>query len=231
MPKEETQFKSNPAVPPASIESDAAAPTAVNNAPAAAVTKTALDSKLEYFQYNENATYYEWERENPMQIPLDVAEKYPQLAFRFRAKDESRGLRHGVDYHGWQRFSDGSHPTGIEVGGDLVLCAMPKERAEAYRKAVANRSTEAVKGIQDQQLEAMERVEKEMQAYGGEAVGNITVGARRFPVGSPTGPVTEQYRGYHPEELRERQIKQREERAKHRTHGYTKNVRHRETER
>ena len=183
----------------------------------------AVDRKLDFFQYSNEATSYEWEKENPINVPKDIQEKYPGLAFKWRAKDPKTGLRRGNSYRGWQVFTDKTHPTGVEYGGDLVLCAMPEERAQGYRDYVQRQSTEQVRALQEEQLAQIERAGAELKDAEFEALepGRVVSnrGAQSPPVGISVGARelkqgSRQYRGMHPEEIAERVIKQKEQAAR-----------------
>ena len=204
----------------------------VRTEPVPVKVKDEFDKKLDHFQY-ENVSSYEWEQQNPLNVPREIKEAYPQFTFRYRAIDHrTQTLWRGKDYHGWQVFTDSKNPEGIKVGGDLVLCAMPNERAESYRKYVANLSTDQVRAMQESSLEAVDRAGSELRAKGvdfkafnpGSQVTGRT-GGKSAPVGisvgaerdRKTGEPTSQHRGYPPEELQEMAAKAQEERDKNRT--------------
>ncbi|KKL56382.1 hypothetical protein LCGC14_2245970 [marine sediment metagenome] len=197
--------------------------------------KDQLDRKLDHFQYSGDANAYEWEKENLLQVPKTIRERYPQLTFRYRAIDSKTGnLRHGKDYHGWQVFTDRENPEGIKVGGDLVLGAMPNERAESYRLYVQRQSTDLVKGTQENQIEAMDRAAAELGpgAYSASPLGHRFQSedgrTAKYPAGiriggsrsrnKKTGEVREQFRGYHPEEIERMAARTQEDRQRNRKH-------------
>ena len=181
------------------------------------------DKKLDYFQYDENASGYEWEKENPLKVPRKILEKYPGMRPRWRAIDPKTGsLRNGDLYQGWQVFHDSKlgYPDGLKSGGDLVLALMPEERAEARNRHYQDMSTEQVRGIQEKQVSAVDRANAELRAAGADASVNaaITVGANRTR-NKATGAVKEVYRGYHPDQIAEMQAKAREDRGKDRAYS------------
>src|SRR3990167_7093752 len=106
------------------------------------------DKKLDYFQYDPEASSYEWEKENVMKVPKKILEKYPGMHPHYRPiAPKTGGLRYGDLYQGWQTFKDSSlgYPDGYKIGGDLVLAFMPKERAAARNKYYQDMSTEQVR--------------------------------------------------------------------------------------
>lgn len=203
-----------------------------------APTKSPEERKLDYFQYSGDANSYEWEKENPLQVPKTIRERYPNLTFRWRAIDTKTGkLWRGKDYHGWQVFTDSKNPEGVKYGGDSVLAAMPNERAESYRLYVQNQSTDLVKSTQENQIEAMDRAASALRAKGvpyssgeaGQQFSSSDGRTAKYPTGitirasrtrnKRTGEVREQYRGYHPEEITEMTAKAQEGRQRNKTYS------------
>src|SRR3972149_3087065 len=179
------------------------------------------DKKLDYFQYDPEASSYEWEKENPLKVPRAILERYPGMRPRWRAIDpKTGGLRNGDLYQGWQVFKDSKYPNGLKSGGDLVLSFMPEERAVSRNLHYQDMSTEQVKGIQEKQVTAVDRANAELRAAGTDASVNaaITVGANRTR-NKATGAVKEVFRGYHPDQIAEMQAKAREDRSKDRAYS------------
>lgn len=196
--------------------------------PAAATpvkVKDPLDKKLDYFQYNRDPNAAEpWESENPMDTPQirKIKAEYPNLRFHFVSQ---RNLElKGKDYHGWQLFSDTKRPNGLKVGNDLFLAAMPEEMAQQYNEHTAYRSTERVRGLQENQMETIAQIEAQKGAMGISEVSGtgITVGSvpkfTRQIAGRPIAGGGYS-RGYTREEVHEMAIKQREARAKARSYS------------
>lgn len=179
------------------------------------------DKKLYAAQYDSKYTSYEWEQDNPMKVPREIAEANPGMRFRYRAIDPATGrMRQGDEYHGWQVYKSGKYPDGRKFGGDTILCFQPEERAAAYNRATADASSRQVRDMQEQQLTAIDRAASELKAAGidyevfqpgrqqsGVPAVGITVGARQFKGRT-------QYRGYNPDQLREMAAKSSEERRK-----------------
>lgn len=179
------------------------------------------DKKLDYFQYDPEASGYEWEKENPLKVPRKILEKYPGMRPRWRAIDpKTGGLRNGDLYQGWQTFKDSKYPSGLKSGGDLILAFQPEERAEARNRYYQEESTSRVREMQEKQVAAVDRANAELRAAGVDAVAsaNIAVGVTRTK-DKATGATREFYRGYHPEQLKEMQAKARENRGKDRAYS------------
>lgn len=181
------------------------------------------DKKLYGAAYSESASSYEWEQDNPIQVPKEIKSSNPGMRFRYRAIDPATNrLRSGDEYHGWQVYKSGKYPDGRKFGGDTILCFQPEERAAAYNRYTQDQSSRQVRDMQEQQLTAIERAGSELRSAGidyeifqpgsktdGAPPVGITVGARKF--GGKT-----QYRGYHPEQLKEMAAKASEDRKKNR---------------
>ena len=179
------------------------------------------DKKLDYFQYDPEASGYEWEKENPLKEPSAILQKYPGMRPRWRAIDpKTGGLRNGDLYQGWQVFKDSKYPNGLKSGGDLVLSFMPEERAVSRNLHYEERSTEQVRNIQEKQVAEVDRANAELRAAGTDASASaaITVGVSRI-TDKKTGAIREVYRGYHPEQIAEMQAKAKENRSKDRAYS------------
>ena len=155
---------------------------------------------------------------------------------RWRAIDpKTGGLRNGDLYQGWQVFKDSKYPNGLKSGGDLVLSFMPEDRAVARNLHYQEQSTEQVRGIQERQIDAIDRAAAELRAKGVDASSlvagqtvtgddgrsttvGVTVGASKTR-NRATGAVTERYRGYHPEQVAEMRAKAKEDRSKDRAYS------------
>ena len=183
------------------------------------------DKLLYGMQYDANASSYEWESQNPIKVPKDILEANPGMRFRWRAEDtKSNTLRKGDEYNGWQVYKSSKHPNGKKYGGDLVLCAMPEERARSYNKYTQDLSTQQVRDTQDRAMEALDRAGHELPEFEsfqpGRKIDGSNAPAAGISVGASksrdrrTGAIKEQHRGYHPEEIKERVIKATEERKK-----------------
>jgi len=168
-----------------------------------------FDKKLDYFEYTKDPNALDdWEYQegvNPLTLPRDIRESYPNLRFRWVSEYNLRTK--GENYHGWQLFKDGKRPEGVRRGNDLRLAAMPEERAQRYNDEMAYRSTANVKGLQERQIRNVVEAEKipgvsALRVEG--EVGGVSIGPGR----------SGQQRGYSREEVREMIIKAREERAK-----------------
>lgn len=179
------------------------------------------DKKLDYFQYDPEASGYEWEKENPLKVPRKILEKYPGMRPRWRAIDpKTGGLRNGDLYQGWQTFRDSKYPNGLKSGGDLILAFQPEDRAEARNRYFQEESTSRVREMQEQQIAAADRANAELRAAGvdASATANIAVGVTRTK-DKATGATREFYRGYHPEQLAEMKAKAKENRGKDRAYS------------
>lgn len=176
-----------------------------------------FDTNLDRFRYTKDEKdldYWEFsEGANPLTVPKDVKKKYPELRFHFRSK--ARIDRLGMDYMGWQKFSDKSlgYAEGLNRGSDLILFAMPEERAQRYNDKCAADSTQRVIELQEQQMELNSRAAAAgLQPYEakGEGTSGIAVGERPAMGKRPAG----QHRGLSREEVVERITKQQEARAR-----------------
>ena len=167
------------------------------------------DKKLDHFQYTKDPKeldYWEFnENVNPLTVDKKVEKEYPEFTWHWRSK--ARIDRLGMDYMGWEKFTDKSlgYVDGMKRGNDLILFCMPKERAQRYRNKVASESTGRVKELQEQQMELTDRaVRAGLQPYEpkGSGTGGIAVGER----------ARGQSRGLSQEEVRERIVKRQEDR-------------------
>ena len=175
----------------------------------------APEDRLMYeMAYDEGVTSYEWESNNPIKVPADILKDNPGMRFRWRAVDpQTGGLRRGDEYQGWQVYKSSKHPSGKKFGGDLVLAAMPEERAEARNRKFQQESTDLIRSEQEKSVELGDRAALAAQSGDFAMSGQLLVGAGKVR-DKRTGKVTEQYRGYHPEELREMQAKAQESRRR-----------------
>lgn len=183
-----------------------------NKTAVAAVTGDPLDRKLDHFQYTKDERELEWwegnQKESPLHVPEAIRKANPGMRFHWVSK--GRITRLGKGYHGWQVYSDRKNPDGVNRGNDLILAAMPEERAAAYNKYVSRKSTEAVRGAQARQFEHMDTCIDMGRDAVPEADGGTAIGVRP-KVGKGGGYA----RGYDPEQVKEIIAKNRERMSKH----------------
>ena len=168
--------------------------------------KDAYDRKLDHFQYTKDENELQiWESDqtlSPLNVPADLKKKYPDI--RWRWVSNKKLDRVGSGYQGWQLFKDSKHPEGVKRGGDLRLAAMPEDMARKYNAHTMSESNRRMQGLSELDLErgasALRQQGHEVE-YTGHGI-SLDKNARR--------PV----RGLHPEEVKERAAKAREERAK-----------------
>jgi hypothetical protein len=182
-----------------------------------------LDIKLDHFQYTldpqEQAVWEQDETISPLHVPKSIKDRYPDMEWHWVS---SRTVEvKGRNYHGWQLFRSKEYPEGVNRGNDLHLAAMPKELAQSYRDAVANRSSERVRDLQGQTIGKMEKALTDMRDPGSGMIGpGDTVGGKQvlggIEVGSrgPFGRGGNYQRGMSRSELYERLAKIQEERGK-----------------
>lgn len=192
------------------------------------------DKALYGAMYDRDFSSQTWEKTNPIAVPDEIRRANPGMRFRYRALDPATGeLRKGDNYDGWQVYKSTKHPDGKRYGGDTILAMMPEELAEQRNERYQQESTDRVKDLQESQIAAIDRAGAELRAGGAEVAAfdpgykvegaglptGIAIGARRMP-NKKTGKVEEQFRGYHPEELREKSARAAEDRAKKRSYSY-----------
>jgi hypothetical protein len=175
------------------------------------------DKKLEHFQYTKDPNqldYWEFgEDVNTMSVPKNIRDKYPEMRFHWRSL--ARVDRLGMGYKGWQKFTDPSlgYGEGLKRGNDIMLFAMPEERAQRYNDKVAEDSTQRVKELQEHQIEMNDRAAAAgLQPYEakGKGTSGIAIGERPALGKRPAG----QHRGLSREEVVERITHQQEQARK-----------------
>lgn len=205
-------------------------PSISKDAPVPAVSvKDNLDVKLDHFQYTldpEEAAVWEHDESlSPLYVSKAIRDKYPKFAWHWVSSTKLQTK--GTGYNGWQLFRDNSHPEGIKRGNDLHLAAMPKEMAESYRRRVSERSTEAVKNIQERGIAKMEKALGElgdpnsgMLAPGEQVAGRSVSGTVEIGRRGRVGLGGNYQRGLSREEAHEQIAKHIEERRKNRVYSF-----------
>lgn len=181
--------------------------------PATQDFKDAFDRKLDHFQYTKDENELQiWERDqslSPLHVPKDIKTKYPDM--RWHWVSDKKLNRVGTGYQGWQLFKDSKHPEGVKRGNDLRLAAMPEDMARKYNEHTMSESNQRMQGLSELDLErgasALRQQGHEVE-YTGHGI-SLDKSARR--------PV----RGLHPEEVKERAAKAREQAQKGRVYFHS----------
>lgn len=194
------------------------------------------DKNLYGAMYDETYSSQAWDSSNPMSVPPDIVKNNPGMRFYYRAADPKNPnhLRKGDHYNGWQRYNSNKYPNGYVVGGDLILSFMPEEAAQKINTRYQDESTERIRSMQQDQVEALDRAAAELSGKGvefrisepGSRFQSEDGRTAKYPVGVTVGPSKsrnrktgqeiKQYRGYHPEELAELAAKTQEKRSRNR---------------
>lgn len=194
---------------------------------------------LEKFAYkaspDEMDVFEADETRSAMHVPKEIQNAYPSLTFRYVSAYSVK--TRGTNYRGWQKFSDKEHPEGVTRGNDMFLAAMPKERAERYRRKVSEDSIDRIRRQQENSIQFMasegamsqEEVDAVARANNrGDLVGargGLIVGVRpttktRFGKRTITGGGGQ--RGMSRAEAREHVRREMEDRKKKRVYSFAK---------
>lgn len=197
------------------------------------------DKELLGAMYDDRYARHAWDATNPVEVPPDIIQANPNARFKWRAKDEKAGtLRKGNHYDGWQRYESKGYPEGLTYGGDLILCFMPQEMADARNRHYQEESSRQVRDMQELQLEAIDRAATDLRAQGVEFEtlepgsqfqSETGRGAPKYPTGIKVGPSVltdrktgrkiEQYRGYHPDQVTEMAARRQEDRSRNKRYS------------
>ena len=108
-----------------------------------------------------------WEHDetiSPLHVPKEISDRYPDMAWKWVS---TRALENrGAGYKGWEVFSDKSNPRGVKRGNDLRLAARPQSMSDSYRKWVEDKSSQAVRDVQEGAVGKMDRAIAELRARG-----------------------------------------------------------------
>jgi hypothetical protein len=199
---------------PATVVSSGTEPEAPKRYAVAGAGADPHDKKLEHFRYTKDPNqldYWEFgEDVNTMSVPKNIRDKYPEMRFHWRSL--ARVDRLGMDYKGWQKFTDSSlgYGEGLKRGNDTMLFAMPEGRAQKYNDKVAAESTQRVRELQEHQIKMNDRAAAAgLQPYEakGKGTSGIAIGERPALGKRPAG----QHRGLSREEVVERITRQQEQ--------------------